>query len=143
MLLRSWCPSCVLGQARDKHHQRRGQCEDGLSEVVFGCCFLGGEGVEETVAISVATGRRTRKIFAQTAPQNSVTREFGASARFEECEKRGYKEMILRRDGEFALNALPDEVKARRDYQTVVANSPAGDRRANGATERAVQAVEK
>ena len=29
MLLRSWC--CVLGQARDKHPQRRGQCEDGLS----------------------------------------------------------------------------------------------------------------
>ena len=97
MLLRSWCPSCVLGQARDKHRQRRGQCEDGLSEVVFGCCFLGGEGVEETVAIWVATGRRTRKIFAHTAPENGVIREFGANARIEDCEKLGYKETILRR----------------------------------------------
>ena len=59
----------------------------------------------------------------------------------EDCEKVGDKEMILRRDGEFALNALQDEVKARRNYQTVVANSPAGDRRANGVTERAVQTV--
>ena len=97
MLLRSWCPSCVLGQARDKHHQRRGQCKDGLSEVLFGCCFLGGEGEEETVAIWVALGRRTRKIFAHMAPQNGVTRVFGADARIEDCEKRCHKEMILRR----------------------------------------------
>ena len=68
-----------------------------MSEVAFGCCFFGGEGVEETVAISVATGRRTRKIFAHTAPQNGVTREFGANARIEDCEKLGHKEMILRR----------------------------------------------
>ena len=87
----------VLGQARDKHHQRRGRRKDGLSEVVFGCCFLGGEGEEETVAIWVALGRRTRKIFAHTAPENGVTREFGANARIEDCAKLGHKEMILRR----------------------------------------------
>ena len=68
-------------------------------------------GVEETVAIWVATGRRTSKTFAHTAPENGVTREFGAYARIEDCEKRGYKEMILRRNGEFALNAVQDEVK--------------------------------
>ena len=59
--------------------------------------LLGGEGEEETVPIWVATGGRTRKIFAHTAPENGVTREFGANARIEDCENLGHKEMILRR----------------------------------------------
>ena len=43
------------------------------------------------------TGRKTRKIFAHTAPENGVTREFGANATTEDCEKLGDKEMISRR----------------------------------------------
>ena len=46
-----------------------------------------------------------------------MTREFEAAAMIEDCKKLGYKEMVLllRRDGEFALNDLQVDVKARRN----------------------------
>ena len=82
-------------------------------------------------------------IFAHMVPKSGLTHEFGAGAMVEDLEKLGYKDMILRRDGELALKAVQEEVKARRNYQTIVENSPVGDSRANGAAERAVQAVEE
>ena len=48
------------------------------------CRNLGGDGPQDQEDL-------------RPAPENSVTREFGAYARIEDCEKRGYKEMILRR----------------------------------------------
>ena len=82
-------------------------------------------------------------IFAHMVPKKGITHEFGADAMIEDLEKLGYKEMILRCDGEPALKAVQEEVKARRNYQTIMENSPVGDSRANGAAERAVQAVEE
>ena len=38
----------------------------------------------------------------------------------EDFEKLGYKEMILRCDGEPALKTFQEELKARRNYQTIV-----------------------
>ena len=143
MPFRSWCPACVHGKARDKHHQRRDQSEKGLPEVVFDYCFLGAEGEEETVAIQVAKDRRTRMIFAHMVPKKGKTHEFGADAMIEDLEKLGYKEVIFRCDGEPALKAVQVEVKARRNYQTIMENSPVGDSRADGAAEGAVQAVEE
>ena len=119
------------------------ECEKGLPEVVFDCCFLGAEGEEDTVAIQVAKDRRTRMIFAHMLPKKGITHEFGAGAVIEDLEKLGYKEVILRCDGEPALKAVQEEVKARRNHQKIMDNSPVGDSRANGAAERVVQAVEE
>ena len=141
MPFRSWCPACVHGKTRDKH-QRRDQSEKGLPEVVFDHCFLGAEGEEETVAIQVAKDRRTRMIFAHMVPKKGITHEFGADAMIEDLVKLGYEEMIFRCDGEPALKVV-QEVKVRRNYQTIMENSPVGDSRANGAAERAAQAVEE
>ena len=41
------------------------------------------------------------------------------------------------------MKAVQEEVKARRNCQTIVENSAVGDSRAKGAAERAVQAVEE
>ena len=82
-------------------------------------------------------------IFAHMVSKKGITHEFGADAMIEDLEKLGYKEVILRCDGEPALKAVQEEVKARSIYQTIMENSPAGDSRANGAAERAVQAVEE
>ena len=82
-------------------------------------------------------------IFAHMVPKKGFTHEFGADAVIEDFEKLGFQEMILRCDGEPALKAVQEEVKARRNYQTIMENSPVGDSRAYGAAERAVQAVEE
>ena len=60
----------------------------------------------------------------------------------EGIENLGYKKMILRCDGEPALKAVQEEVKARRNYQTIVEHSPVVESGANGAAHRAVQVVE-
>ena len=49
--------------------------------------------------------------------------------------------MILKCDGELALKSIQEEVKRRRPEPTILENSPVGDSRANGAAERAVQAI--
>ena len=98
---------------------------------------------EETFAIQVAKDRRTRMIFDHMVPKKGFTHEFGADAVIEDFEKLGFQEMILRCDGEPALKAVQEEVKARRNYQTIMENSPVGDSRAYGAAECAVQAVEE
>ena len=46
--------------------------------------------------------RRSAGSGRSTSLENGVTREFGADARTEDCERLGHKEVILRRDGEFA-----------------------------------------
>ena len=69
MPFRSWCPACVEGKARDKHHQKvEGQVDKEVPEIVFDCCFLGSQG-EDTVAIQVTRDRQTRMIFAHVAPK--------------------------------------------------------------------------
>jgi hypothetical protein len=55
--------------------------------------------------------------------------------------KLGYKEIILKSDGEPALISIQSEVKQRREESTILENSPVGDSRSNGVAKRAVRAV--
>ena len=55
--------------------------------------------------------------------------------------KSGYNEIILKCDGEPALKTIQEEVRRQRSEKTRLENSPVGDSRANGAAERAMQAI--
>ena len=140
---RSWCPSCVAGKARDRSHRKRDQSNKEIPEVVFDYCFMGAEGEEESVAIQVALDRRSRMYFAHVVPRKGKTHEHGAEVMVEDLDKLGYTEIILKCDGELALRSVQEEVKRRREKPTVLENSPVEDSKANGAAERAVQAVEE
>ena len=141
MPFRSWCPSCVEGKARDKHHRtNEEQDQKSVPEIVFDYGFLGSEG-EETIAIQVARDRRTRMLFAHVVPKKGFTHEHGAAEMIKDIAKLGYSEVILKCDGEAALKSIQDEVRKQRAEPTILENSPVGDSRANGAAERAVQAL--
>ena len=141
---RSWCPSCVAGKARDRgHHRQQGPMEKQVPEVVFDYCFMNCEGEEESVAIQVARDRRTRAVFAHVVPRKGMTHEYGAKIMVSDLGRLGYHEIILKCDGEPALRSVQEEVKHRREAPTILENSPVGDSRANGAAERAIQAVEE
>lgn len=138
---RAWCPACVEGKARDKPHRKLDDSENkGLPEVVFDYGFLGAEG-EDTIAIQVARDRKTRMLFAHVVPKKGFTHEHGAEEMIKDLKKLGYAEVILKCDGEPALKSVQEEVKRRRPEPTILENSPVGDSRANGAAERAVQAI--
>ena len=61
-----------------------------------------------------------------------------------DIRKHGYHHKVLiRSDGEHAMGDLLKKVSELRASETVLETSPAGDSRANGRAERAVQAIEK
>lgn len=46
---RSWCPACVAGRARARHHKKKeNQGDKRVPEVVFDYTFLGAEGERAT-----------------------------------------------------------------------------------------------
>ena len=89
----------------------------------------------------MARDRRTRMIFAHVVPKKGFTHDHGAEEMIKDIAKLGYGEVILKCEGEAALKSIQDEVKKKRSEKTVLENSPVGDSRANGAAERAVQAL--
>ena len=141
MPFRSWCPACVEGKARDKHLRKvEGQVGEEMPEIVFDCCFLVSEG-EDTVAIQV-TRDRPRMILVHVVPKKGFSHEHGAHG-----VDQGYRQvglqLILKCDGEPALKTIQEEVRRQRSEKTILENSPSpvGDSQANGAAERAVQAI--
>ena len=142
MPFRSWCPHCVNGKAKDRHHKKQENKDDkSIPEIVFDYGFLGGKEDEETLAVQVARDRRTRMLFAHVVPRKGMINDHGAEALERDIERLGYKEIILKSDGEPALKSVQEEVKRRRKDPTILENSAPGDSRANGAAARAVQAV--
>ena len=141
MLFRAWCPACVAGKARDRPHRPADEDSKGIPQIVFDYMFMGAEGDQETLAIQVARDRRSRMIFAHVVPRKGMSHAHGAEELVKDVEKLAYKEIILKSDGEAALKSIQEEVRRRRAENTILENSPRGDSRANGAAERAVQAV--
>ena len=78
-------------------------------------------------------------LFAHVVPRKGMVSQHGADALEKDIEKMGYKEIILKSDGEPAIRAVQEEVKRRRIENTILENSPPGDSRANGLAERAVK----
>ena len=85
--------------------------------------------------------RRTQMLSAHVVPHKGMIEEHGANSLMSDLERLGYKEVILKRDGEPAMKRVQAELKRRRDDPTILENSLVGDSRANGAAERAVKAV--
>ena len=142
MPFRSWCPHCVAGKAQERPHKKQErQSEKQIPEIVFDYGFLGGKDDEETLAVQVARDRRTQMLFAHVVPRKGMIHEHGAVAMVKDIEKLGYKEVILKCDGEPAMKSVQEEVKKRRIDATILENSVPGDSRSNGAAERAVKAL--
>ncbi len=81
-------------------------------------------------------------IFAHMVPRKGLLASMhGAVEMIKDIGKLGHREVILKSDNEPALRSVQEEVKRRREDPTILENSPVGDSRANGAAERAVQAV--
>ena len=139
---RTWCPHCVAGKAQDRPHREvKDQDEKQVPEIVFDYGFLGGKEDAETLAVQVARDRRTKMLFANVVPRKGMVNEHGAQAMLADLDKLGYKDIILKCDGEPAMKSVQEEVKRRRADNTILENSIPGDSQSNGAAERAVKAV--
>jgi hypothetical protein len=108
---------------------------------VFDYCFLGGKEDEDTLAVQVARFVTSKAIFAHPVSKKGMGHEHGAKEMIKDIAKVGHTEIILKCDGEPALKQVQEEVKARREQETTLENSPVGCSRSNGIAERAVQAL--
>ena len=112
---RSWCPHCVNGKAKDRHHKKQLQQNDEqIPEIVFDYCFLGWDKGEETLAVLVARDRRTQMIFSHVVPRKGMINNHASVELEKDIEKLGYNEIILKGDNEQALKSIQEEVKMRR-----------------------------
>ena len=68
MRFRAWCPDCVNGKAKDRHHHKRDEDGKQVPQIVFDYGFLGDTDDAETVAIQIAKDRRTKMFFAHVVP---------------------------------------------------------------------------
>ena len=138
---RPWCPACVAGQAKDKPHHKRKDAEKDIDEIVFDYGFLGTEGLKETLPVQVMKDIRRGLINAHVVPRKGLSDDHGVDELMLDIEKLGLKQIILKSDGEPALTHIQEEVRRRRECETILENSPVGDSRSNGHAERAVQSI--
>ena len=102
--------------------------------------FLVTRDESETQAIQVMRDTKTGMMSAHHVPKKGMSNVHGAREIIKDVEKLGYDKIIVRSDGEAALKSIQAEVARIREKETVLENSPAGDSKANGVAERAVQA---
>ena len=131
----------MSGRSRDRPHKRVTTRDGGVPCVVFDYGFLGGVGDEQTLAVQIARDVETRMLFAHVVPRKGLVASHGTVQLVKDIERLGHKKLCLKSDGEPALVAIQEEVKKARVDETLLENSPAGDSRANGIAERAVQSV--
>ena len=138
---RSWCQVCVAARSTDRPHRRAEDIgEHSVPEVCFDYAFVKTKDEDETQAVQVARDRQTHMIFAHHVPRKGLASTHGASEMLKDLEKLGYHDVILKCDGEPALVNVQKEVVRLREKPTQKENSPAGDSKANGVSERAVRA---
>ena len=149
---RAWCAHCISGAANAPAHRARlaepvGAVPELHSDYGF---FRDKKGDKQnTVTVLVTKDRKSGGVSATVVPKKGVGGGFAVSQYIREIKKFGHHHKILMRsDGENAIKDLLNRVSTLRasetlQAETVLENSPAGDSKANGRAERAVQSVEK
>ena len=149
---RAWCTHCISGAANAPAHRARlsepvGTVPELHSDYGF---FRDKKGDRQnTVTVLVTKDRKSGGVSATVVPKKGVGGGYAVRQYIREVKKFGHHHKILiRSDGETAIKDLLSKVSALRasetlQAETVMETSPAGDSKANGRAERAVQSVEK
>ena len=124
---RNWCPHCIMGKARNIPHKKQKDKEHLVPHIHVDYGFLGTEEDEEKMIIQVARDEESRALLARAVPRKGLAHVHGAEQLIRDIEELGYKKVILKADNEPAMHALQEEVKKRRQDETLLENSPVGE----------------
>ena len=142
-----WCATCVSGACNAPAHVSRAEApEGGVPEVHCDYGFFKDKkgDVESKVTVLVTKDRPSGGVCADVVPKKGSGGGYAVKQLNRNLKKFGHhRKVLLRSDGEAAIKDLLQKVSELRSSQTVLEHTPAGDSRANGRAERAVQAVEK
>jgi hypothetical protein len=138
---RSWCPICVKGKGKEESHRTQ---KIGDASCKPHMCFdyksFGQEGdYDDKATALVIKDEITKMKFAHICEKKGATDKWVIEQIIDDIGRLGYTEVILKGDGEPALQDVLQEVKRRRTHPTILQGPPAYDPQANGAAEKAVQ----
>jgi hypothetical protein len=138
---RNWCPICIKARARNVPHNKQTDREHQVPHIHIDYGFFGNDDDEEKVILQVARDEESRALFVHAVPRKGMTHEHGAREICKDITKIGYKKIVIKGDNEPAIHSLQEEIRSKREDDTVIENSPVGQSQSNGVAERAVQAA--
>eukprot|EP00973_Karenia_brevis_P047849 6640967-Karenia_brevis.AAC.1 len=97
---------------------------------------MGPEG-EETIPILVARDQKSGATMAMWVPSKGTSSSWVTRRICTWIDGLGYGRVILRSDQEASIKALQEDVKHMRHGETMLENSPVGESRSNGLSEKA------
>ena len=144
---RSWCPHCVRGKAKRRHHRRKQKLHrSGVPVISMDYMWLKGkkgDGEDESKGnpILVMHCSESKLTWSKVVLRKGVE-PYSVKVACDMIAFSGHRRVILKSDGESSMTALKDAVKATCDVSMGVEVSPMGDSQANGDVERAIQTVQ-
>ena len=138
---RSWCTECVAATGYGQQHRRVPHQGELLNTVVMDYWYLtDAEGARPHL---VAQDRKTGMQMATSLREKGDGETSGRKLLARFLELLGYKEVVLKSDGEHALVKMKKAAgkEAKCLTKVVCEESPVGDARANGEAEAAVREV--
>jgi len=138
---RSWCSICVIGRGQEESHFRQKEGEVSCKPCMsFDYKSFGQEGdYDDKATAMVAKDDKFKMKFAHICEKKGSSDKWIIDKIIEDIDRLGHTEVILKGDGEPALQDVLQEVKRRRVHPTLLQGPPAYDPQANGAAEKAVQ----
>ena len=146
---RQWCQHCVSGKAKSPPHLSAAKCMREVPTLVLDYAYMRErqsedeeQGMPILVGCDAVTARGgTGHIFARVVPAKGVN-EYAVQCLSAEVAMLGHKELILKSDGEPAIHALKEAVKAERAERIVLERSPVSESRSNGLAENTIQLIQ-
>ena len=152
---RNWCEVCVAGCGRDRPHHRVKDEGDGHPVICIDYATLSTTGVkdkEESDGVGVEKknwtvlamkDKKSKMLFARVLPCKGTEKAYNWRRVAKDIEMLGYQKVVIRADGESAVQDLARQVKRNRVEDTIIEKTPKADPRANGAAENAVRQVKE
>ena len=139
---RSWCPVCVKCKGKEESHRAAKSTDASCkARICFDYKSFGQEGSYDDKATAlIIKDEKTKMNFAHICDKKGASDDWVVEQIIEDIARLGYAEVLLKGDGEPALQDVLHEVKKRRTHSTILQGPPAYDPQANGAAEKAVQA---
>ena len=150
---RSWCADCVSGRGVETPHSATTNVEEDAAPLISGDYgFVNDERQQGGGASSSSSGSnnrvllglhdsRTGSVKSMIVPHKGAAYPWIAKKVAAWINSLGYNKVRFRADKENAIMALAREIKIQRgaDVETVIEPARQGDKRSNGAAERAVR----
>ena len=141
---RSWCAHCVRGWGESRSHRTlKAAAERTLPHVVIDYCFMGKEGEETTMPKLAVKDTSTRRLFSIPVPCKGVSHEYPIRQLNNCLCLLGHSKIVLKSDGEPAIVALAEAVKAKaKQIDIKPEHSITGDSASNGEIENANKLIQ-